>query len=48
MNKQVLLAERPVGMPTDSTWTYQTTKIPKILDGKDLEYFIKTIKDLQK
>ena len=36
MNKQVLLAERPVGMPTDSTWTYQTTKIPEILDGKSL------------
>ena len=36
MNKQVLLAERPVGMPTDSTWTYQTTKIPEILDGEIL------------
>jgi hypothetical protein len=34
MNKHVLLAERPVGMPTDSTWTYQTTKIPKILEDR--------------
>ena len=34
MNKQVLLAERPIGLPTESTWTYQTTKIPELSDGE--------------
>ena len=34
MNKQVILSQRPIGMPTESTWTYQTTEIPELSDGE--------------
>lgn len=33
MNKQVLLAERPDGLPKSSTWIFQETEIPEPKDG---------------
>ena len=33
MNKQVVLAERPDGLPKSSTWTFQETEIPEPKDG---------------
>jgi len=42
MNKQILLAERPDGLPKSSTWTYQETEIPELKDGDVLirQHFI--------
>ena len=36
MNKQVLLAERPIGLPSESTWTHQKTEIPTLSKGEIL------------
>ena len=36
MNKQVKLAERPVGMPDTDTWTLEENPIPEIGDGQIL------------
>lgn len=36
MNKQVLLAQRPVGAPTADTWSHTTTDIPTIKEGEFL------------
>ena len=36
MNKQVLLAERPIGLPSESTWTHQKTEIPSLSKGEIL------------
>ena len=33
MNKQVVLSERPDGLPKSSTWTFQETGIPEPKDG---------------
>ena len=33
MNKQVVLAERPDGLPKSSTWIFQETEIPEPKDG---------------
>jgi NADPH-dependent curcumin reductase CurA len=35
-NKQLILAKRPVGMPTEDTWTQQETAIPALKDGEFL------------
>jgi|TARA_Y100000385_G_scaffold291967_1_gene374831 NADPH-dependent curcumin reductase CurA len=42
MNKQVLLAQRPLGLPTEATWAYQTSEIPEISQGEILikNYYI--------
>ena len=34
MNKKLILAKRPVGMPTEDTWEYQTSEIPKAGKGQ--------------
>ncbi len=36
MNKQVILKQRPVGMPVEDTWELQTTAIPEPKDGEVL------------
>ena len=36
MNKQVLLAKRPVGLPDASTWSFVETEIPTIAEGEFL------------
>ena len=36
MNKQVLLAKRPVGLPDASTWSFVETDIPSISEGEFL------------
>ena len=36
MNKQVLLAERPIGLPSESTWIHQIAKIPSLSNGEIL------------
>ena len=36
MNKQVLLAERPIGLPSESTWIHQRTEIPSLSKGEIL------------
>jgi NADPH-dependent curcumin reductase len=36
MNKRVTLAERPVGLPTESTWTYDEVAIPELAEGEIL------------
>jgi len=34
MNKQLLLAKRPVGMPTEDTWTLESKDVPEIGEGE--------------
>ena len=34
MNKKLILAKRPVGMPTEDTWEFQTSEIPKAEKGQ--------------
>ncbi|MCP4459535.1 MAG: NADP-dependent oxidoreductase [Cytophagales bacterium] len=34
MNKQLLLAKRPIGMPTADTWNLDTSEVPEIGDGE--------------
>lgn len=34
MNKQWILAERPVGMPNETTWKFETNPIPEVEDGQ--------------
>ncbi len=36
MNKQIKLAKRPVGMPDESTWTFETSAIPSPKEGEFL------------
>lgn len=36
MNKQILLDSRPEGLPTSSTWKFQTVEIPEPKDGEVL------------
>jgi NADPH-dependent curcumin reductase CurA len=36
MNKQIILAKRPVGMPDAATWTLETNPIPEIKEGEFL------------
>ena len=36
MNKQVLLAARPVGLPKDSDWRIESAPIPALEDGEVL------------
>ena len=36
MNKQLLLAKRPVGMPEEDTWTMKTSEMPAVGDGEFL------------
>ncbi len=38
MNKQVLLAQRPVGLPTKETWSFTETALPTI---QDQEFLVK-------
>jgi len=35
-NKQIILAKRPVGMPTEDTWTQQEQDIPELKEGQFL------------
>ena len=36
MNKQLLLAKRPVGLPDKDTWSYNQSPVPTINDGQIL------------
>ena len=36
MNKQVILAKRPVGLPDASTWSFVETEIPTVAEGQFL------------
>jgi NADPH-dependent curcumin reductase CurA len=36
MNKQILLAERPVGLPTAATWTFTDVDVPELAEGEIL------------
>lgn len=36
MNKRIILAKRPFGMPTADTWSLETNELPKCLEGQIL------------
>ncbi|TNE45660.1 MAG: NADP-dependent oxidoreductase [Deltaproteobacteria bacterium] len=36
MNKRILLAKRPEGLPGEDTWTYEEVEIPEVQDGEFL------------
>ena len=36
INKQIILKERPIGFPTDSTWNLESNAIPTLKKGEVL------------
>jgi len=36
MNKQIILKERPVGFPNDTTWNLESNAIPTLKEGEVL------------
>ena len=36
MNKQIILKERPIGFPNDTTWNLESNAIPTLKEGEVL------------